>query len=100
MRRTLAIIILIGSVAAAPAAAQDAAPAPPTIAKRLARAYIAPLTRPGSARVAVSVPRCHDLGRWTGCRIHVRGTATCNGILRYRDAGENYIAWVPRLRCR
>lgn len=62
--------------------------------------YLAPLTRSDVKAVKVNVVRCRDLGRWHGCRVRVAGMSSCNAIMRVRVVGGEYVAWMPRARCR
>jgi hypothetical protein len=70
-------------------------------AKALAVDYLAPLTRPGTGSVRVTVQPCDRVGGWYACRVRVAGRTVCVALVHVRrPQGPGYTGWVPRARCR
>lgn len=100
MRFALAIAVLLLALTPATAFAPAAAYTPREAARAAAGDYIAPLVRPDTGRVTIDVARCRRRGDWHGCRVLVAGVSACNAVVRVQVRGREYLAWVPRMRCR
>lgn len=103
--KRLTIGVLVGLCVGATGAPADKlrdadGPTPLQAANAAAEDYLAPLAAPDNRRVRIRVAYCRDRGRWHGCRVRVAGKSRCHGVLRVQIYGDDYGAWMPRMRCR
>jgi hypothetical protein len=97
---TIAIVIALTAGAVEVAHGEDRY-TPRQAAKALAVDYLAPLTRPGTGAVRVTVRPCQPAGGWYACWVRVTGRAVCRALVHVRQPqGPGYTGWVPRARCR